>query len=227
MRQLQYLRVLRPGGWRPTLHLEGAGRIDDALAHGRGVILWVSSLVFGDLVTKMGLAGAGIRVRHLSSFEHGFSPTRFGARVLNRLATSGEERFLTERLVMTPDRPTEALRDLTARVRQGGVVSISAVLGEGQRGVTVPFLHGTLTLADGAPQLARRTGAQLLPVFTIRLDDGSFATTIGESIGLDAGSRDESVARAVAAYARELEPIAIVAPDQIPLFSGVFGVSPE
>ncbi len=222
MRQLQYLRVLRPGGWRPTLRLEGAERIHDVLANGRGVILWVSPLVFGDLVTKMALAREGVRVVHLSSYTHGFSPTRFGFRVLNRIAAAAEERFVAERLVMTPGKPAGALRELTIRVRQGDVVSISALLAEGQRGVTVPFGQGTLTLADGAPQLSRRTGTQLLCVFTVRLDDGSFTTTVGDPIDMDSGSRDEAVNRAVEAYARELSRIATVAPDQIPLFTRAF-----
>jgi lauroyl/myristoyl acyltransferase len=222
MRQLQYLRALRPGGWRPAVRVVGAERIDDALAEGCGVILWVSPLVFADLVTKIALER--FRVSHLSSFKHGFSPTLFGFRVLNRLATAGEERFVAERLVMTPDRPMEALRALADRVKHGGVVSISAVSGEDQRTVTVPFRRGTLTLADGAPQLARRTGAALLPVFTVRDEDGSFTTTVADPLEVVDGAREEAMRRTVGTYARAL---ASVAPDQIPLFTDAFRSTPD
>ena len=98
--------------------------------------------------------------------------------------------------------PSHTTPSISFEVRKGEIVSISALVSEGQRGVTVPFGRDTLTLADGAPQLSRRTGARLLCVFTVRLD--------------------EAVVRAAEAYARDLELVAAVAPDQLPLFTRAF-----
>jgi lauroyl/myristoyl acyltransferase len=224
MRHFHYLRTLRPGGWSPGIRLEGRERIDAALAAGRGVILWVSPLLFSDLVTKMALARDGLRVSHLSMYVHGFSRTRFGFRVLNRLAVRGEERFLAERLVITPQRPLDAIRELTKRVRDGKVVSVSAVVSRGQRSLTLPFLHGKIRLAVGAAQLARRTGATLLPVFTVRLEDGSFLTTVDEPIDLAPDrDRDEAAEIAVERYVQKLERYVKRWPSQYPAFAPGYG----
>ena len=224
IRHLQYLRTLRPGGWSPPTRLEGKQRIDQALADGRGVILWVSPLVFSDLVTKMTLARNGYRVSHLSLFVHGFSRTRFGFVALNPLATRGETRFLSERLVITPEHRLDAIREVARRVRAGKVVSVSAVVSRGQRAMTIPFMHGRVRLAVGAAQLARRTGAVLLPVFTVRLEDASYVTTVEEPIDPGAGrDRDDAAETAVTEYVRRLERYVDRWPEQYPAFAPGYG----
>jgi lauroyl/myristoyl acyltransferase len=225
MRNLQYLRVLRPGGWRPNVRVDGREHIDAALSRGSGVILWSSPLIFGDLVTKVALAASGIRASHLSYYSHGFSPTRFGYRVLNPIVRTVENRFLAERLVMTPEEPYAALRELAQRVRSNRVVSISAVVVKGQRSATVPFFAGMTMIATGAPQLARRTGAALLPVFTVRTPDGSFRTTVEAPIDVTAGDRNEAATAAVRAYAQRLEPYVARWPDQYAAFGGGRGLN--
>lgn len=52
----------------------------------------------------------------------------------------------------------------------------------GQKGRRVPFLHGTLELPTGPVKMARLTGAPILPIFTVRQDDGRILVIIDPPI---------------------------------------------
>jgi lauroyl/myristoyl acyltransferase len=202
--RLNLLRCHRPPQWQPRIRLEGADHVAAAIAAGRGAILWVAPMVFSDLMTKLACHRVGFRVFHLSRDGHGYSPTRFGARFLNPICTTVENRYLAERLTMSPRNSAGALRALVQRVRRNEVVSVTVGI-QGRTGVAVPFLDGTITLAGAVPSLALRTGAALLPVFTVKQRDGSYLTVIDPPLG-DTGSDDrERVARLVA---REAELLA-------------------
>jgi lauroyl/myristoyl acyltransferase len=220
IRNAQYLRTFRPGGWQPRLRLEGRAFIDAALSEGRGVILWVAPMVFSNLVTKMTLAQEGIHASHLSMSTHGFSASRFGVRFLNRLATSAEERFVTERLVMFRGARNDALKELTRRVQAGRVVTITANAAAATAAISTPLLGGTFVLATGPPSLARHTGASLLPVFTVRMPDGSFVTRIEAPLARSGEGRKDALRSAVSAYVSLLETYVARWPEQYPNFFG-------
>jgi lauroyl/myristoyl acyltransferase len=175
--RLQLLRCYRSPAWRPAITLVGREHIDAALTARTGAVLWNAPFVYNNLVTKMALHGAGFAVRHLSGRQHGLSTSRFGQRFLNPIWTDIEDRFLAERALMTTAESTGALRQLMRGVKANQLVSI-AMGPHGSRSYTAPFCSGHITLANGAPSLARRSGAALLPVFTVRTDDGSVVTTI-------------------------------------------------
>jgi lauroyl/myristoyl acyltransferase len=175
--RLQLLRCYRAGSWRPRLEVAGLEHIEQALARGKGAILWVTPFVFSFLVTKMALHQRGLRIVHLSHTTHGFSQTVFGERVLNRIWTSIEDRYLAERLVMSPEQSVTALRSLIARVRENQLISITFTP-KGRRQHIESFFNGTLPVAEGATTLACRTGAALLPVFSVRTGRDVFTTTI-------------------------------------------------
>lgn len=175
--RLQTLRCHRFGSWRPRITLVGGEHVREALEAGKGGILWVAPFVFGDLVTKMAFHRAGFRVTHLSRPGHGVSGSSLGMRFLNPLWTTAERRYLAERLVMTPDASAGVLRELVRRVRENQLISIT-ISAQGQRRHSAPFFHGARAVAGGAPTLAHRSGAALLPVFTVRNADGSFGTTV-------------------------------------------------
>ncbi len=163
---LEILRENAPYGWPAKIALEGREHIDQALEGGKGAILWFCPFIHADLVFKRGIAEAGYDLHHLSALTHGFSDTKFGLRFLNPLKTGVERRYLKERLVLDEKGEGPALRTLFKRLRGNGLVSITAVH-TGLRVATRPFLGGSLRLATGAPNLAAKTGAALLPVFVV------------------------------------------------------------
>lgn len=172
-------------------------------------MLWVAPFVYGNLITKMAFFDAGIRLAHLSGPQHGVSTSLFGQRFLNPIWTNIEGRFLSERVIMTTAEASGALRQLLRRVKANNPISIT--MGpHGARRHTPAFLRGRLILANGAPSLACRSGAPLLPVLTVRGDDGCWVTTIEAPAPV--GRDDES---GIADYcARVLESYVRRWPDQ-------------
>jgi lauroyl/myristoyl acyltransferase len=199
--KLLVLRARRPGGWHPRLRLEGEDHLRQALAAGRGAILWVAPFLFSPLGTKMVLHRAGHSVSHLSRYSHGYSQTVLGAQLLNPVRTGVEDRYLAERIRIGPDhQPQAAVRTLSQRLRDNRIVSITAGAG-GSRVVEVPFLAGQMALASGAPALALQTGAALLPVITLREADGGFVSIIHQPLSIEGQTRTGAQLTAARAFA--------------------------
>jgi lipid A biosynthesis acyltransferase len=203
---LQLLACHRPGGWRPTVELRGTDHLLKALAGGCGAILWVGNSAFASLTVKLALHDAGFRLNHLSHPRHGFSTSRFGMRWLNPLRTRIECRYLGSRAVLPLNgNAGPVLARLIDRLRDGNVVSVT----EGAtslRPLTVPFLSGSLRLAPGAPGLAQRTGAVMLPVFATRETANRHVVTIEPPLSLSRGwSKGRFLEGAARSFAERLE----------------------
>jgi lauroyl/myristoyl acyltransferase len=163
---IQAVREILPGGWRCELPIAGRASLDRALERSRGAVLWCSPFVASDLAPKKALALAGYRLTALSAPSHPFSPTRFGALFLNPVRLRALARYLSLRVLVVHGNARPALEMLEQVLRENGVVVVMAV-GTGRRTFSHPFLGGTIDLAAGGPLLAYRTGAALIPVFTL------------------------------------------------------------
>lgn len=212
--RMQVLRFHRFGTWKPEVRLIGGEYVERALSAGKGAILWVAPFVYSDLMTKVACHQHKLLATHLSRREHGFSATRLGAQLFNPIWTSIENRYIAGRVVMAPGQTAAALRELVRRVRAKQLISITVAI-HGQKTYSVPFLNGKLRLAGGAPSLAQRSGAALLPVFTILNADGAFVTTIHPSVrapdGLDA---DAAIQHVATQWAARAETYVLNWPDQ-------------
>jgi lauroyl/myristoyl acyltransferase len=207
--QLDLLRGLLR---RPDLSYtcRGLEHLDAALAQGRGAVLWVSDFTGGGEAVKVALARAGYRMSHLSRPEHGFSKTRFAIRFLNPIRIRFERAYLRERVVYDRMRPKEALSRLMARLAENGVVSITASAHEGRLLAEGPFFAGRLRLAAGAPKLARRAGAALIPVHAVRdpARPDRFNITLGPPLPISCElPEDEAILAAAGAYLEGLEEL--------------------
>jgi lauroyl/myristoyl acyltransferase len=211
--QLQILAMHRPGRrWRPTVSWDGLDHLAAALERRKGAILWVSDFVYSSLVTKMAFCRAGFAVSHLSRPSHGFSISPFGIRHLNPWWTKVEDRFIAERVVITGGDAKEALDILRARLSENGVVSIT-VAESARRTCDAKFFSGTVRVATGPAHLSRKSRAPLLPVFTLRHDDGVYGVSVGPPLDLN-DVRGPDYANAVQAYVAKLEPHVLQYPDQ-------------
>jgi glycosyltransferase involved in cell wall biosynthesis len=123
---LQVLRGHLPGGWHPSIALEGRHHLDAALARGNGAVLWMAHFAFAGTIVKMAIHAAGYRLGHLSRPEHGFSKTRFGVAVLNPIRTSFENRYLNRRIVYRREQPAAALISIRELLAENGVVTTGA-----------------------------------------------------------------------------------------------------
>lgn len=204
--RMQDLRGWRPGGWRPKMRVEGEEHLLQALSGGKGAVLWLAPFVFNSGPTKIALHERGHKVSHLSSLRHGFSETRFGVRVLNRIRCAPEDRYIAQRIVFDRNAPSTAMRRMMRALKAGEVVSIVAASTEGSEMVKGPIFGGRLPVAVGAPRLAGSTGAPLLPSFTIRDPKLGFRVVIEAPIALDADRpADEACIAATTEFLRRSE----------------------
>jgi lauroyl/myristoyl acyltransferase len=200
--RLQLFRDYLPGGWQPETQLVGEQYLRDALARRKGVILWTSYFVYSGQMTKMSLARHGYKVTHLSRPTHGFSNSRFGTKVLNRIQTRIEDRYLSDRIQIHNGETLPALMAMRRRLHRNGIVSIT--LGtQASRLIERPFLNGTIRIPTGPVELAKLTDSVILPVYTVREGYWDYSTHIGAPMT----SAKESPEDAATAFAAWLEPV--------------------
>jgi lauroyl/myristoyl acyltransferase len=206
-RKLLTLRLYRPGRWRPAIKLLGQEHIDLALSRNRGVIIWDSDFAFASLITKMAMSQAGFSISHLSRPAHGFdSSSKYGMAVLNPLIWSIEKRFLGERIVLSGTGTAMATRTLMRRLKDNGIVSITAN-SNSTNCVCLPFLDSTADIAVGAPWMALKTGAALLPVYTYREPGGEYVVMVDRELEKPTvGSSEERINVLAGDYLERLTP---------------------
>jgi lauroyl/myristoyl acyltransferase len=157
------------------------------------------------------LSKTGTPPGHLSHYHHFHSETRFGLRVLNGFVRRAEGRYITARFVMQPGGKVRALRDLRNHIQQNGVATVTAFGGVGGRTHAVRVLGRRIVLPAGAPELARRTGAELLAASAVRNTDGTFVVYLDP---LPRGDRSDALTAASEAFADILERRITEHPDQ-------------
>jgi lauroyl/myristoyl acyltransferase len=190
--------------WRPNVSIEGLSRLHEALDQGRGAVLWRMSFCASP-VAKIALANAGVDLVHLSAEFHGARSRGRAGKWVTTLYRRGEDPYLAERIVMRGDGSLGYVKELMGRLKAGAAVS---VFGEypSRQSVRVPVFDATVEIATGAPGLALRTGAELLPTFTRWEGGDRYTMVIGLPIALQReGPRKEAVALAVDEFGSRLE----------------------
>jgi lauroyl/myristoyl acyltransferase len=211
---MQILACHRPGHRRPRSHLIGREHLDAALRNGSGVMLLTANFAYQDLMAKAALAGAGYEISYLARDTHGFADSRLGRRLLNPLYTSIERRFLKEHLFFSGDRTRKVNGQLKARLRDNRPVMV-LVTPLGRQVATLPFLNGQIRIATGALNFACATGAPVLPVFTVRREDGRIETIVGQALKRPRyRSRRETILAMLEDYVPKLQPYVEKYPDQ-------------
>jgi hypothetical protein len=213
---LQILRSYRPGGWRPQLGFEGESILREALQAGNGAVLWVAHFGFNALATKVALGRAGFGVHHLSRPEHGFSKSRFGIRFLNPIRVHAELPHLAGRVIIDRSQSSQAKGEAERILESNGIISITAGAWEGRRIAVVDLFDGTMELATGAPSLAISSGAQLLPVFTVR-DEKTGAIRVVVDAPIEQpkeGDKLEKIDRMTQEFADRLKTYIVEYPEQ-------------
>jgi len=203
---LRLRNIWRPA-YTPPVDVVGLDHLLAPIQEGRGVILW--RMDFCD--RQLGLLALhleGIPVVHLSSASHGTSSDSFlSRRLLAPLYRRSEDHFLAERVVIpwSGQRMSATRRLLDALKREQAVLSIYGEEG-GQHPVCCSVLGRTAWFQSGAPGLAWRTGAVLLPCRTVREATGEYRLWFDAPIQLDRSrGRREAVEAAVRSYAGLLE----------------------
>lgn len=211
---IQLLACYRPWRWRPRPRLIGRKHLDEALAHGQGVILLTANFAHKDLMTKVALAKAGYWASHLARDSHGFAESRLGKILLNPIYVGVERRYLRDRLVYSGSDTKEVNKLIRARLGENRPILVT-VTPLGRRVGTLPFLHGRIRIATGALNFACEADAVVLPVFTIRKPDGDVETIIEHPLARPAGvSRSDAIQSMLDDYVPRLETYVAQYPEQ-------------
>lgn len=189
------------------IHAEFRGRryLEEALARGKGVVLWESSSLGRRYLAKRILYENRFPVCQVHSESHigGFfnSKSRFTARVIRPIFEQHERAFVKELLTLSSSDSLRCSREFLERLRRNEIICISADGRIGSKFIPITFLGRSDAFPTGIASLARASGAAILPLFCIN-DRQDVPTLIIESpIRLDqTADRESSVERAIVQY---------------------------
>lgn len=195
------------GGTACEIAIEGNEHVTEALAGGRGAVIWIADFVFASEVARQAFHALGHPLTHAIRPEHGFSATRFGVKYLNPIHARAGSRHVREFVVLDRDNPDDTRRRLEQRLGGNGLVSLLACAYEGRTLVQAPFLRGRLQLAIGAPALAFKMGCPILPVFTRPSPMApDFTVSIGRPLLMKSAERRTAILEAATDFVTRLSP---------------------
>ena len=204
MEGLSYLAVHNKN-LTQSVNFLGLEHLQDALAKGKGVILWETP--FGKrLLANAVLAKKGFPLCQLHASDHGASSHSWlGRKVVFKLRRKMEANLFSE-IVDIQDDSLAYLRLVIHRLGQNGIVCVAGLGDRGHKFVPVRFMGAENEIATGVVSLARMTGASIIPMFCFRDDNGTDQLVLEKPISVEAGrDRDEAVAQSIKTYASLLE----------------------
>ena len=206
------VRGMHRRAWNPTFSFEGREHVRAALDERRGAILWRMNL--GDtLMLQHAAWESGWPLVQLSAAGHGAKRSWVGHRLAAPLYARAENAYLAERVVIPGDWTSHGyLPRLVRALERNQVVGIrSEVLA--RQNVPVPLFESRLALPTGAPGLAHRTGAALIPVYTLREGSWRYRAVFGPPIEVDRSiSRRAYTERAIEEFGVRLREAILRAP---------------
>jgi KDO2-lipid IV(A) lauroyltransferase len=192
-----------------TLPHEGWDVLEDALARGQGVIILTAHLgsfdTMGSAVAARGFPIAALTARTTSRFLFEFVSFLRQAHGVQLIEAS-----------------SSGVREAIAHLRQGKVLCLLSDRDFFLNGQDVVFFGEETTLPTGAARLARDTGATVVPIFTVRLENGH-ALMIEPSFTIEkSANRDSDVELGMTRVVSALERAIANAPDQWVMFQRVW-----
>lgn len=172
---------LDPDDVRAMVTFEGREHLDEAVAHGRGAILFSGH--FGNWE----LAGAAIGCNgypiHATDTNHS---NKLMHDVITRLRTR------VRMVVLSPNEPVASLRRLLG---QNKMITYLADQDAGSHGIFVDFFGRPASTLRGPAVLSVRTGCPIVPVFMVREGTDHHRAVVGELLWPDAALPNREAVR--------------------------------
>jgi len=190
--------------------IEGLEKLDEALAGGRGAILWESSGFGSRTLAKQALCARGYTLCQVHADSHlaGFGDYRtlswFRHRVAKPLFDRWTRSFADEVVDLPRDGGLAFTRVLARRLGNNRVLCIAGDGSMGHGWVSVPFLGARTQFATGTVRLARNAGAPLLPMIGV-LDGGPRVVIHEPVVAAADADREAAAVDAVARFAAVVE----------------------
>ncbi|TPI50985.1 hypothetical protein FJ417_29145 [Mesorhizobium sp. B3-1-7] len=154
--------------WSPAIRLEGLEALQQALRNERGVIIWCDQFTAQTIMGKRALHEAGVDAHQVSAQYHGFSPSKFGLRVINPPLVKVENRFLKSRIVFERTDAYQVTTRIQKTLKANGVVLMTNTVYAGSTFTEAAMgERGWTHLASAPANFAARAGAALFHMATI------------------------------------------------------------
>lgn len=204
---IDFLRytTLKTGRWDNKVIFQGLENIDRALGDGRGAIIVGLHLGYWDM------GGAIVAKRN---YPLNVIVQHFTSRRLNTLLQS-----MRKNIGMKIISTREGINRMIGALRSNELIALLIDSPLKGKGVRVKFCNYTAEVPAGAALLALRTGAKIIPVGVIKLEDGTLMVHIGSQISRSpSGNLNLDIQLLTQDIMSNLEPLVKQYPDQWYIF---------
>jgi lauroyl/myristoyl acyltransferase len=194
--------TMSPADLERNITVHGVEHLDNALKAGKGAILISGHMGNFSLVAQL----AAARNYHVSVVAEDIEPPK-----LYDYVSTLRGHFGIKMLKMG----SSQIRTIYKLLRNNEVLMLAVDRDVTDDGNPVPFFDAPADMPQGAVALALRTGAALVPGYTMRLPDNTSVVIVEEPIELErTGDREEDVRVNMRKVAQILEKYILKAPDQ-------------
>ena len=217
--------IPRPGVQQVALKqldIRGLEHLQSAMNNGKGAILWESSCFGRRLLAKQILHQHSFAVdqvhgeNHIGGFGQRGGPASWTRQhVIRRFFENCERPFVREILYLRRRSSPAFTKVLGERLKQNGIICISADARRGHKFIPVPFLGHTDFFPTGMVSLGKLTGAAILPLFCIQESGDTVRVIIESPIPIETdGDRERCLEQTIMRYASLLESYIKKYPEQ-------------
>jgi lauroyl/myristoyl acyltransferase len=181
------------------ISLRGDEHLRSALSRGKGVILLESSCFGSRVLARRVLCARGYALRQVHARNHlgsGFvvdlRQWNWAARWLSRFFEACEMEFVTELIYLPTSDSLAFTRLLLDRLKGNSSICIAVDGKRSQRLIGLPFLGFEESFSTGLINLARTSGAAVLPLFCVRQSNAEPEVIIESAIDVESASGREA-----------------------------------
>ena len=194
------------------LDSRGLEHLRGAIDKGKGAILWESSCFGRRLLAKQILHKHGFAVdqvhgeNHLGGFGHDRGEASRTREHFRRFFERCERPFVREILYLNGRSSPAFIKVLGERLRQNGIICISADARRGHKFIAASFLGRSMFFPTAMVSLAKLSGATILPLFCIQESVDTARLIIEPPVPVDVdGDRESCLEQTITWYANLLE----------------------
>ncbi len=196
---------------RGLVTTHGLEHVDEALSAGKGVIMFTAHFGNIDIVMQM----FALLNYPMTSVAERLKPERLYQYVVSMRASKGIKLIPIDTF----------LRPLFKALRNNEIVGLAADRNLTETGTVVDFFGAPCLLNDGHVSLALRTGAKLVPAFSLRNPDNTFDAYVEPALVLErTGDTEQDVRAGMAKLAAVLEKWIGQYPGQWVMFQPIWRV---
>ena len=210
------------GATLPPHHIQGLEHLHDSLERGNGAILWESSYFGRRNFAKHILFEKGFAIDQIHTYNHtgGFGGSRdrqswVRKRVIGPYFDRCERAFLQDIIYLGDRNSLTFTRTLVNRLKNNGILCISADGTRGQKFISAPVLGRPNLFPTGILNLARFTGTPILPLFCYVDKKERTSLVILPPLKVPSGlQREDALENGVQQFAAQLESYVRTYPEQ-------------